>query len=98
MPILSNNLSLNLIIALGLMFVAQWLKLPLGMAALHIVVLDQVVPLLTQLPDNTPVKAAANGLSVWVSVAHMGNLDGIPSCRVWPGPGLAFVTIWDSNQ
>lgn len=50
-----------------------------------------------QLSAYVPEIAVEGDLSVWASVAHLGDLDKAPGACLHPGPALKGVFIWELN-
>lgn len=71
-------------------FIAEQVKSPASHTRLLVEVL--VAPFLTQRPAEAPAKPE-DGPSGWVSVTHVGDLDGAPDLQLWSGLALALVAI-----
>lgn len=76
-------------------FIAEQVKSPASHTRLLVEVL--IAPFLTQLPAEAPAKPE-DGPSGWVSVTHVGDLDGAPDLQLWSGLALALVAIQGVNQ
>lgn len=68
--------------------VAQLVKPLLGLLISHVGMLLRVPATLlpVQPPVTVPGRAADNGLGTWFFAIHMGDVNGVPSSRLQPGP------------
>lgn len=74
----------------------QQVKPPAATPASHI--RDQVPAptalLPTQQPANVLGKGAGDGPSTCIPVTYVGDLGGVLSCWLWPGPDPGVADIW----
>lgn len=70
------------------------------MAAFHFKtwILVLAATLLIQLSVNVPGKASEDGLSSWVPVTHVEDVNKILGSQLQPGPATTAALIWGVNQ
>lgn len=39
-----------------------------------------------------------HGSRSWVPVTHMGDLDGVPGSKLWPGVALAEISVFQIKK